>query len=119
MLSASVSTPPQGFEGMILCPLCGAGLRDDARFCDMCGVQIGARGYQPYFYQPPPLAYVPFDLVLQTITYVTQMWNQLDVQQKIEILHLAADTIAGALLARQRLESWWESRKRLDQRQWQ
>lgn len=103
---------------MIVCASCGAGLRDDSRFCDRCGAQLEARGYQPQ-YAPPPLTYVPFDLVLQALTYVVQTWNQLDVQQKIEILRLAGEAAAGSLLAVQKLHDWWESRKRLDQRQWQ
>jgi hypothetical protein len=103
---------------MIVCASCGTGLRDDSRFCDRCGAQLEARGYQPQ-YAPPALTYVPFDLILQALTYVVQTWNQLDVQQKIEILRLAGEAAAGSLLAVQELHDWWESRKRLDQRQWQ
>jgi hypothetical protein len=32
---------------------------------------------------------------------------------------LAGEAAAGSLLAVQKLHDWWESRKRLDQRQWQ
>jgi predicted amidophosphoribosyltransferase len=101
------------FDGMILCPVCGVGLRDDARFCDKCGVQLEAPDYQSYFYQPPA------DLVLQAITYLAQMWNQLDVQERIQILHLAGEAATGTVFAAEKLRQWWGSRKRLDQRQWQ
>jgi hypothetical protein len=47
-------------------------------------------------------------------------WNQLDLPQKVEVLHLAADAAGGAYLAKQRIENWLEQRRirsRYDPRQ--
>jgi len=107
---------------MIACPLCGAELREDSRFCDKCGAQLPRRGFPQAGYAYAPIIPMPValgpDLVQQALMYL----NQLDLQQKTEVLYLAWQATRGALWAKQRLREWLEWRRirdRLDQRRWQ
>jgi len=110
---------------MIACPSCGAALGDDSRFCDKCRAQLARRGYPQAHYFPfvPPMPpTLGPDLVQQALMCLVQRWNQLDLQEKIAVLQLAELAAGDAILAKQRIRDWLESRRirsRLDQRQWQ
>lgn len=94
---------------MIVCPLCSTAVREDSRFCDMCGVQLETPRHPKVQYYPP-LAYQP-DLVQQAVAYVVQALNQLDLSQKMEVLDIAAELLGGAYWARLQFEKWQKSRR--------
>jgi hypothetical protein len=107
-----------GDRPMIVCASCGAGLRDDSRFCDRCGTMVPPSAqYQPYYYGP--FYQIPADpqLIKEVVNTLALYLTRIDLKTMKEVLTAVSELLAlgeGAWRARQYLRKWvddWKQKR--------